>query len=240
MWISMWSGPRNISTAMMRAWGNRPETVVQDEPLYAHYLRVTGKPHPGAAEVIAAGPCEEHKAIERMFEPLPPGKSIRYCKQMSHHILPGMDRSWMPRMKHAFLIRDPREVIASYIAHVAEPALEDTGYSQQHEIFQMVRSFSGTIPPVVDARDVLENPRGVLTNLCRALDIEFAEQMLSWPPGPRDTDGVWSKYWYKEVESTTSFKSYELKERPIPTRFHSLINVCHHYYMDLYQYRIRG
>jgi hypothetical protein len=238
MWLSMWSGPRNISTAMMRSWGNRPDTVVQDEPLYAHYLRATGKDHPGAAEVIAAGPSEASEAIARMFRPLPSGKSIGYCKQMTHHILPQMDQSWMRKMKHAFLIRDPREVIASYIKHVAEPVLEDTGFRQQFEIFQLVRQWTGQTPPVVDARDVLNSPHPILTRLCEALDIPFEDQMLSWPPGIRDTDGIWAKYWYKEVESTTSFKPYEAKERTIPVRFHSLLNECQTHYSNLYQYRL--
>jgi len=236
--LSMWSGPRNISTAMMRAWGNRPDTLVFDEPLYAHYLHVTGKPHPGAAEVIAAGPTDPRQAIERMFSPPPDGKSICYYKQMTHHILPQMDRQWMKSMKHAFLIRDPRQVICSYIKHVADPTLADTGYPQQVEIFQLVRDWTGIVPPVVDARDVLRNPRGILKRLCQSMNVEFTEQMLSWPPGPRDTDGIWAKYWYKEVESTTSFRPYVSKDQPIPRHLHSLLDECQPYYSQLYEHRL--
>jgi hypothetical protein len=234
----MWSGPRNISTAMMRSWGNRPDTLVYDEPLYAHYLQVTGKPHPGAAEVIAAGPTDAGQAIEKMLRPLPNGKSILYCKQMSHHLLPRMDRGWMRSMKHAFLIREPREVITSYIKHVAEPSLEDTGYAQQVEIFQLVRSWTQSLPPVVDARDVLQNPRDILERLCGSLNVEFFEEMLTWPPGLRKTDGSWAKYWYKEVESTTSFRPYRPKDQPIPSHLHGLLDECQHYYLQLYEHRL--
>jgi hypothetical protein len=236
--LSMWSGPRNISTAMMRAWGSRPDTIVFDEPLYAHYLRQTGKPHPGATEIIAAGPSTAEETIMRMMRPPPDGKTICYYKQMSHHVLPTMDRDWMREMTHAFLIRDPAEVIASYIQHVAEPTLEDTGFPQQAEIFHLVRDWTGIIPPVVDARDVLTNPRGVLTRLCSTLGIEFSDQMLSWAPGPRDTDGLWAKYWYKEVESSISFRTYESKTREIPTRLHKLLTECDRYYRELYNHRL--
>jgi hypothetical protein len=238
MRLSMWSGPRNISTAMMRSWGNRPDTIVKDEPLYSHYLNATGKPHPGAAEVIAAGPSDEREAIARMMAPLPAGKSISYCKQMSHHVLPGMDREWMRSMNHAFLIREPRLVIASFVKLVDDPAIEDTGYRQQFEIFEMVRGWSNKTPAVIDARDVLSNPRHVLQKLCEALDIEFMGEMLSWEPGLRATDGVWAKYWYKEVESTTSFKPYVEKDVYLEPRFHGLLDECQKYYDKLYQHRL--
>jgi hypothetical protein len=234
----MWSGPRNISTAMMRSWGNRPDTVVQDEPLYAHYLKVTGKPHPGAAEVIAAGPSEAKQAIARMLAAPPAGKSIAYYKQMSHHVLPHIDRNWMRSMKHAFLIREPRLVVASLVKHIAEPSVDDTGFRQQFEIFEIVRAWTEETPPVIDARDVLENPEGLLRRLCEALDVEFMDEMLSWEPGLRETDGIWAKYWYKEVESTTSFKTYQHGEVYIEPRFHSLVDECRYYYDQLYKIRL--
>ncbi len=238
MRLSIWSGPRNISTAMMRAWGNREDTVVFDEPLYAYYLRETGRPHPGADEVIAAGPADAGQAIARMLAPPPVGKRICYYKQMAHHLLPQLPRDWMRQMTHAFLIRDPREVIASYVKHVAEPTIEDTGYPQQLEIFQLVRGWTRKIPPVIDARDVLGDPRAVLSRLCESLGIEFSERMLSWPPGGRETDGVWAKYWYKEVERTTSFGKYEDKPRVIPPHLQGLLDECEHYYRELYEHRL--
>lgn len=223
---------------MMRSWGNRPDTFVYDEPLYAHYLSATGKPHPGAAQVIAAGPTDAQEAVRRMFEPLPRGKSIAFYKQMSHHILPGIDRGWLRSMTHAFLIREPRDVITSFIKHVAEPTLEDTGYAQQWEIFQLVQAENRSVPPVVDARDVLEDPRGVLARLCNSLKVEFMEEMLSWQPGPRATDGLWSKYWYNEVELTTSFQRYRAKNETIPDHLHDLLDACQQYYLQLYQHRL--
>lgn len=236
--LSMWSGPRNISTAMMRAWGNRADTIVCDEPFYAHYLKSTGKPHPGAAEVIAAGPTDAAQAARRLLATLPDTKTIFYHKQMSHHLLPLMDREWMRGVTHAFLVREPREVITSYVKHVAEPTLSDTGYPQQVEIFELVRSWTGKTPAVVDARDVLENPRGVLKALCQAVDVPFSDAMLSWPPGQRDTDGVWAKYWYKEVEASTSFQPYRPKNDLVPQRLQGLLHECEHYYRTLYQYRL--
>jgi hypothetical protein len=213
---------------------------VQDEPLYAHYLNATGKAHPGAAEVIAVGPSDEREAIARMMAALPAGKTISYCKQMSHHVLPGMDREWMREMSHAFLIREPRLVIASFVKHVADPAIEDTGYRQQVEIFEIVRGWSGKTPPVIDSRDVLSNPRGVLGKLCEALGVEFTDEMLSWEPGLRGTDGAWAKYWYKEVESTTSFKPYVEREVYLEPRFQGLLDECQHIYDRLYEHRLKA
>ena len=184
--IAMWSGPRNISTAMMRSWGNRPDTAVCDEPFYAHYLQVTGYDHPGADEVIASGETDWRKVVARLTGAAPAGKHIFYQKQMTHHLLPDIDRAWLGAVTNCFLIRDPREVITSYIKKNQDPALEDLGFVQQAEIFEWVREHTNAIPPVVDARDVLENPERMLRSLCHAVGVEFTEAMLSWPPGARD------------------------------------------------------
>src|SRR5438067_84125 len=123
--VAMWSGPRNISTAMMRAWGNRLDTAVCDEPLYAHYLAVTGRAHPGAAEVIAAGTANYHDAIARLLGPVPGGKRIFYQKHMTHHLLPSMERTWLAHLTNCFLIREPAEMLTSLIKHVPDPTLAD-------------------------------------------------------------------------------------------------------------------
>jgi len=238
--LAMWSGPRNISTAMMRSWGNRPDTIVCDEPLYAHYLSVTGRDHPGAAEVIEAGPADVGEAIRRLLAPLPPGKKIFYQKHMAHHLLPEMDRSWLKQLTNCFLLRDPSEVVPSYIKHVADPTLADTGYPQQAELFDLVRGWTGKTPPVIDARDVLENPRGILSRLCEAVGVAFTDAMLSWPPGLRATDGIWAKYWYQEVQTTTSFQPYHFKNRPIPPHLAELVRSCERLYRQLYSYRLRA
>src|SRR6476660_4247511 len=164
--IAMWSGPRNISTAMMRSWGNRPDTFVCDEPFYAYYLRETGLPHPGADEVIATGETDWRKVVQHLTGEIPEGKQVFYQKQMTHHLLPEIDRSWVATVTNCFLIRDPREVIASYLKKNNDPTVEDVGYLQEIEIFDYVRWQTGAAPPVVDTRDLLENPPRILKLLC--------------------------------------------------------------------------
>src|SRR4051812_20738064 len=160
--VAMWSGPRNTSTAMMRAWGSRPDTFVCDEPFYAYYLRETRHGHPGADEVIARGETDWRKVIAQMIGPVPGGKSIYYQKQMTHHLLPGIDRAWLAKVTNCFLIRDPAEVIISYIKKNDDPSLEDNGFVQQAEIFDWVCAETGSVPTVIDAHDVLENPERIL------------------------------------------------------------------------------
>src|SRR5262249_47965292 len=160
--IAMWSGPRNISTAMMRSWGNRPDTVVCDEPLYAHYLVKTGVPHPGADEVIRCHEPDWRKVVDWLTGPVPDGKAVFYQKHMAHHRSPGGDGDCLDRLPPAFLIRDPRAVVNSSRKVVARPRLEDTGFPQQLALFRRVRDKTGRAPPVIDARDVLENPPRLL------------------------------------------------------------------------------
>jgi hypothetical protein len=236
--IAMWSGPRNISTAMMRAWGNRPDTLVMDEPFYAYYLKATGKKHPGADEVIAAGGTDWRKVVAQLTDPVPGGKRILFQKQMTHHLLPEVDRAWLSQMTNCFLIRDPREVIASYVKKREDPAFEDLGFVQQSEIFDWVRSRTDTTPPVIDARDVLENPQRTLGLLCHAVGVDFSESMLSWPPGLRETDGIWAKYWYGEVAKTTSFQPYRPTPGEVPARLGEIYQHCCESYERLYEYRL--
>ena len=236
--IAMWSGPRNISTALMRSWGNRSDTIVVDEPFYGLYLQQTGTPHPGAAAIIAQTETDSHKIVNRLLGPLPPGKSIFYQKQMTHHLLPEIDRKWMRQLTNCFLIRDPVEVITSYLRKRDQPAIEDLGFRQQLDIFQFVREETGTIPSIIDSRDVLENPKRTLELLCRAVGVKFENAMLSWPAGLRDTDGIWAKYWYNEVAESTSFQPYRPKNEPIPTRFQKMCDECRECYHELYQYRL--
>jgi Sulfotransferase domain len=236
--IAMWSGPRNISTAMMRAWGNRDDTIVIDEPFYAYYLRATRKAHPGANEVIATGETDWRKVVAHLTGPIPNGKTIFFQKQMTHHLLPEIDREWLGAVTNCFLIRDPREVINSYIKKREDPALEDLGFVQQAEIFDFVRTHTNTAPPVVDAKDVLQNPEGTLQLLCEALGVEFTKSMLSWPPGLRDTDGIWAKHWYGEVAKTTSFQPYRPRDHELPENLRQLYERCRDCYEKLYQYRL--
>jgi hypothetical protein len=234
----MWSGPRNISTAMMRAWGNRPDTFVCDEPLYAHYLLKTRAPHPGIDEVIAHHETDWRKVVAWLTGDIPEGKTIFYQKHMTHHLLPEIDRSWLRQLDHVFLIREPSEVITSLAKVTPKPSIEDTGYPQQDEIFHWLKKETGKTPPVVDAHDVLDNPGIMLRSLCEALDIEFTEAMLSWSPGPRDTDGVWGKHWYEAVWQTTSFQPYTPKNRPMPPHLAGLLDEAEVLYRRMHEQRL--
>jgi hypothetical protein len=236
--IAMWSGPRNISTALLRSWGNRPDSLVCDEPLYAHYLKVTRLPHPGAEEVIRHHESDWRKVVAWLIGDIPEGKAIFYQKQMSHHLLPEIDRGWLDRVDNAFLIRAPNEVIPSLGKVLAHPRLEDTGYPQQWEIFCQVRERTQGVPPVIDACDVLENPRRLLTLLCEALEVPFSEAMLSWLPGPRSTDGVWAPYWYDSVLKSTTFEPYRPKSEPVAPALSHLLADAQVLYQRLYEHRL--
>ena len=238
--IAMWSGPRNISTAMMRSWGNRPDTFVCDEPFYACYLRATRREHPGADEVIAHGETDWRQVIAQLTGDVPNGKRIFYQKQMTHHLLPEIDREWLGRVTNCFLIRDPAEVIVSYIRKNNDPALEDIGFVQQAEIFDWVREHTSEIPPVIDAHDVLEDPEKILRLLCKAVDVEFTSAMLSWPPGLRETDGIWAKHWYNEVATSTRFRKPPDREpAPVPKHLTDICNRSRACYDQLYEHRLR-
>jgi hypothetical protein len=237
--IAVWSGPRNISTAMMRAWGNRPDTFVIDEPFYAYYLNATGKQHPGAREVVAAGETDWRNVVAQLTGPTPNAKRIFFQKQMAHHLLPEVDREWLGAVTNCFLIRDPGEVIASYIKKWEEPALPDLGFVQQAEIFDFVRIRTSSIPPIVDAGDVLQNPERMLRLLCEAVGVEFSESMLSWPPGMRETDGVWAKHWYGEVAKTTPFQPYRPRHAKVPAHLQGIHERCRECYERLHEYRLR-
>lgn len=237
--IAMWSGPRNISTAMMRAWGNRPDTTVVDEPFYAYDLERTGKDHPIAAEVIAAGETDWRGVVKHLTqEPIPGGKRIFFQKQMTHHFLPEMEHEWIVELTNCFLIRDPREVILSYIRKNPDPALEDLGFAQQCKIFNFVRDRTHTTPPVVDARDVLQNPERTLRLLCDTIGVPFDRVMLSWPAGLRETDGVWAKHWYDAVVRSTSFEPYRPREGTVPDSLSEVYERCRECYEQLYQHRL--
>jgi Sulfotransferase domain len=235
----MWSGPRNISTAMMRAWGNRADAFVIDEPFYAYYLNATGKQHPGADEIIASGETDWRKVIAQLTGPIPNAKGIFFQKQMAHHLLPEVDREWLGAVTNYFLIREPREVIASYVKKREDPALQDLGFVQQAEIFDFVRVRTSSIPPIVDAKDVLENPDRMLHLLCKAVGVEFSESMLSWPPGLRETDGIWARHWYGEVAKTTSFQPYRPRHVQVPARLQEIHDRSRECYERLYEYRLR-
>ena len=236
--IAMWSGPRNVSTAMMRAWEARQDTVVVDEPFYAHYLTMVDVDHPGREEVVAAGETDWRKVVKEISGAIPAGKPIFFQKHMAHHLLPHMDRDWFADFVHAFLIRDPNEMLQSFHAKVKHFGLRDTGLPQQVEIFDYMVTRDGRVPPVIDARDLLDHPKEVLMQLCRQLGVLFEEAMLSWPAGPRDSDGNWAKYWYASVEASTGFKPYHAKTSTLPAELEELYQTCMPYYERLWKHRI--
>jgi Sulfotransferase domain len=230
----MWSGPRTISTALMRSFGNRPDTVVVDEPLYGYYLAATGVEHPGRDEIIADMCCDWRTVLRGLAtDPLPPGRSVYYQKHMTHHLLAEIDRSALAGLRHAFLIRDPGRLLASYARVRAEPTAADLGVARQAEIF---RAFGG---PVIDAADILRDPPAALTALCDALGIGFDPAMLSWPAGPRPTDGVWAKYWYENVWRSTAFGPYREPADDLPPELRPLASECMPFYEELAAARIR-
>jgi hypothetical protein len=219
-----------VSTALMRSWENRPDTIVSDEPLYSFYLSSTGIDHPGRDEVIASQPADWHVVLDQLLSN--DTKKVGYAKMMTHHLLPEVDRAAFAPFAHAHLIRDPRELLASYARVRAEPALDDLGLRQQAELFE---TFGG---PVIDSRDLLADPERTLTALCAALDVPFDGHMLAWPPGPRDSDGVWATHWYGSVIASTGFAPYRPPDEPLPARLESLAEQGRPYFEVLYAAKI--
>jgi Sulfotransferase domain len=199
--LAMWSGPRNISTALMRSWENRPDTRVVDEPLYAYYLAETGLNHPAREEVIAAGDPSWQSVVAELTAPV---DGIYYQKHMTHHLIPQLPRDWIASLTNVLLIRDPAEVVASYVRSRADVTAEDIGLVQQSELYDQL----GGAVPVIDAKDFLGEPEGYLRWLCAHIGVDFTDRMLNWPPGPRNSDGVWAPYWYDAVLASTGFAPY--------------------------------
>lgn len=204
--LATWSGPRNISTALMRAWENRDDCVVVDEPLYAHYLHATGLDHPGRDEVIAAGETDWRAVVGDLTGPLPEGVRVHYQKHMTHHLVdPVEDRSWIAGLQNVLLVRDPTEVVTSYTRSRQDVVPDDIGLLQQERLFDELSGAVGE-PMVVDAADFLAAPEAFLREICSRIDVPFTDRMLHWPAGPRDSDGVWAPYWYAAVERSTGFE----------------------------------
>jgi hypothetical protein len=201
--IAMWSGPRNISTAMMYAFANRTDCVAWDEPFYAAYLKGTGLPHPFRAEILAHDEIDWRKVEARCVAPA--ARKVFYQKHMTHHMLPSFDRSFIRSLNNAFLIRSPEKVLASYAKKHDEVSLHAIGFVEQAEIFDLVAQHLGHTPPVVDADIHLIDPRKSLSQLCAALNISFNDAMLSWSPGPKSCDGVWAPHWYNAAWASTGF-----------------------------------
>jgi hypothetical protein len=239
-YVAMWSGPRNISTAMLRSWGSRADTFVVDEPFYAHYLLHSHhrEEHPGADEIISTYETDWREVAKSLTGAIPDGKSIFYQKHMTHHMLDHIDLAWTDALTNCFLLREPREVLTSFIKVIPNPQIDQTGLPQQIKIFEHVRRATGKIPPVLDSADVLKHPRRMLTQLCEAIEIPFDDAMLKWEMGSRATDGIWAKYWYAAVENSTGFAPYQPKDESVPDHLHGLLNECERIYREMYRYRL--
>jgi hypothetical protein len=236
--IAMWSGPRNISTAMMRSFENRGDCAVVDEPFYAHYLAYTLLNHPGRDEVIAAGETNWARVVDTLTGPVPDGKAVFYQKHMTHHMLPHIGHDWFGAVKHVFLIRDPREVLASYLKSRPHATAEDIGVLQEAALYEEVMLRTGTPPPVIDADEFLKAPEPHLRALCTLLQIPFTERMLRWPAGPRASDGIWAPHWYDAVLKSTGFEPWRERDRQVPAQHTSLIERCLPVYESLFARRL--
>ena len=239
--IAMWSGPRNISSALMRSFGARPDTAVVDEPFYAAYLASSGSLHPMRAQVLASQPNDWRVVVAALLGPVPGGRPIWYQKHMTHHMLGSIGREWLRGMRNAFLIRDPRAVLGSYvrIRERGEPTLADIGIVQQRELFEREADRLGTAPPVIEGADVLADPPRMLARLCAALDIPYSDAMLGWPSGRRDTDGVWAPAWYESVERSTGFTPPAPHgATTLPDRLRQIADLAQPHYAALAMHRL--
>jgi hypothetical protein len=236
--VAMWSGPRNISTAMMRAFENRPDTVVVDEPLYAAYLARTVIEHPAREEVLVSQPTDLGEAIASLDAPLPPGRRVHYAKHMAHHLPRDMDLRWTLAFRNVLLTRDPAEVVASYVRarETCEP--EDIGLPQQQWLLEFWDR-QGVEVPILDAREFLSRPEAHLRWLCDWLGIEFTKRMLSWPTGPRETDGVWAPHWYAAVWRSSGFEPWHPREAELSDHDAVVAEACRPVYESLYARRTR-
>lgn len=213
--IAMWSGPRNLSTAMMRSFGARRDCAVLDEPFYAAYLARSGIDHPMKAEILASQPNDPEYVARALLGPVPDGRPLWYQKHMPHHMLPGFARDWFKACRHAILIRAPERVAASFDAGRPRPTLEDLGAPQMDGVIADIEAATGCAPPVIEAEDVRADPEGMLRALSAALDIPFDARMLSWPSGPRESDGVWAAHWYGAVVASTGFAPPSGAAKPV-------------------------
>jgi len=239
--IAMWSGPRNLSTALMRSFENRCDCAVADEPFYAFYLARTGIDHPMRDEVLASQPQDWAGVVAGLIGAAPEGAEVFYQKHMTHHMLAGFDLGWMAKCRNAFLIRRPEAVLASYAQKRGEATLDDIGVVRQREIFDREADRLGHAPPVVEGADVLADPRGTLGRLCAALGIPFSDRMMAWPAGPRASDGVWAPAWYDAVERSTGFAVPEDRAPPaLSDDLRRIADQARPYYEGLSRHRINA
>ena len=237
--IAMWSGPRNISTAMMRSFGARDDCAVSDEPFYGAFLRDSGEPHPMAAEVIADMDCDWSSVLATQSGPVPGNEPIWYQKHMPHHMVGPISIADMPSHRHAFLIRAPERVVASYRAKNELRRAEMLGFAKLRRYFEYEADRSGSAPPVVDSDDILADPAAMLEKLCNALGIEWNPAMLRWKPGPHPEDGIWGAHWYDKVNISTGFGAAPGSIPELDGDYRSVADECREDYEAMLAHAIR-
>jgi hypothetical protein len=235
--VAMWSGPRNISTAMMRAWENRPDTTVVDEPFYAAYLVRSGIDHPARDEVIASQPTDPVEVVRALETD--DSSPVHYSKQMTHHLLEDMPLDWVGGFRNVLLVRDPAEVVSSYVRSRESCEPEDIGLLQQVRLLEALVDQWAEEPPVIDASDFLRDPESHLRWLCDWLGIDFTDRMLSWPPGLRDSDGVWAPHWYDAVARSTGFEPWRPRDIALSDHDAAVAEACRPAYELLRERRVR-
>ncbi|HRW04308.1 MAG TPA: hypothetical protein P5121_04400 [Caldilineaceae bacterium] len=235
--INLWSGPRNVSTALMYSFAQRKDTIVVDEPLYGHYLRVSDAVHPGAVEVMADMECDGERVVRELVLG-PCAAPVLFMKQMAHHLVE-LDRSFLAETINVLLIRDPVQMLPSLAQNLTLPNLRDTGLAIQSTLYDQLLAL-GQQPPVLDSKQLLLNPTGVLQKLCEQIGIPFDAQMLQWQAGARPEDGIWAKYWYQGVHQSTGFERYQAKTTPFPPRLLPLLAQCRPHYERLAAMAIRA
>ena len=232
----MWSGPRNISTALMRSFENRNDIMVIDEPFYAYYLKFSENKHPLYRKIINNYETNEIKIINKILKQ---NNKNKFIKHMTHHINLNTNLNWIKNTKNFFLIRHPEKVINSYIKKNKLNNINDLGFIEQVKIFEYVKKFSKQKPIVINSSSLLKNPKNILSKLCNKLDLKFEPSMLKWPKGERNSDGIWSTVWYKSVINSSKFNKEKVNKINIPKKYHNILNECLDLYSKLNRYSIK-
>lgn len=236
--IAMWSGPRNLSTAMMRSFGARADCAVSDEPFYAAYLKATGLDHPMGQEVLASQPQDADQVAADMLGPVPGGTPVWYQKHMSHHMIESFPLDWMDGVTNVFLLRSPERVLASYAQKRESVTLADVGFEGQMMLFDRVADRLGHAPAVIEAEDVRRDPRGSLSALCAAIDLPFDEAMLNWAPRQHASDGVWAPHWYGAVFKTTGFAAPDESAPDLPDHLRVIADQARPFYERMQAFKL--
>ncbi len=234
--ICLWSGPRNVSTALMYSFAQLDDVDVVDEPLYAHYLRVSGREHPGRDEVLASQDADGDRVMRQLLKSKRRGRAL-FAKQMAHHLV-DLDRRFLSGTTNVLLVRDPKEMLPSLTIQIPSATLADTGLRQQWELYLELEA-SGAAPAVLDARELLLNPAGVLSTLCALIGVRYSDSMLRWKAGPRPEDGVWARYWYHAVHRSTGFQPFQPKDT-FPSHLEPLLAQCAPWYDKLLNKAIKA